>query len=87
MKEAISEGWCENPTGLFINSCILWAKGKNTVKRMLASDLIGRVSLRLCWRCPAGWFIRPQRDAVDVLSLMRRFLMPRVRRAIALLTQ
>ncbi|MFB2772527.1 hypothetical protein ACE1AT_25085 [Pelatocladus sp. BLCC-F211] len=24
VKEALHQGWCENPTGLFINSCILW---------------------------------------------------------------
>lgn len=31
VKEAIAEGWCGNPTGLFINSCKSGAKGKNTM--------------------------------------------------------
>jgi hypothetical protein len=31
VKEAVAEGWCDNPTGLFINSCRNGAKGKNTV--------------------------------------------------------
>ncbi|RCJ40088.1 hypothetical protein A6770_38280 [Nostoc minutum NIES-26] len=31
VKDAIAEGWCDNPTGLFINSCKSGAKGKNTV--------------------------------------------------------
>ncbi|MFB2767888.1 hypothetical protein ACE1AT_00985 [Pelatocladus sp. BLCC-F211] len=24
VKQALQQGWCDNPTGLFINSCILW---------------------------------------------------------------
>jgi len=31
VKEALDQGWCQNPTGLFINSCKSGAKGKNTV--------------------------------------------------------
>ena len=30
-KEAVNEGWCKNPTGLFINSCKSGEKPKNTV--------------------------------------------------------
>ncbi|WP_228014772.1 hypothetical protein [Fortiea sp. LEGE XX443] len=31
VKDAFAEDWCDNPTGLFINSCKSGAKGKNTV--------------------------------------------------------
>ena len=31
VKEAIAEGWCDNPTGLFINSCKSGVTAKNTV--------------------------------------------------------
>ncbi|MEH1902508.1 MAG: hypothetical protein V7L04_14085 [Nostoc sp.] len=31
VKEALSEGWCDNPTGLFINSCKSGTKGKNAM--------------------------------------------------------
>ncbi|MEO1433856.1 MAG: helix-turn-helix domain-containing protein, partial [Cyanobacteria bacterium J06633_8] len=31
VKEAIHEGWCDNPTGLFINSCKNGEKPKNTL--------------------------------------------------------
>ncbi|MDM9583071.1 hypothetical protein [Nostoc sp. GT001] len=31
VKEALSEGWCDNPTGLFINSCKSGVKAKTTV--------------------------------------------------------
>ncbi|QLE42276.1 hypothetical protein FD723_18830 [Nostoc sp. C052] len=31
VKEAIAEGWCDNPTGLFINSCKSGSKAKTAV--------------------------------------------------------
>ncbi len=36
VKEAVNEGWCSNPTGLFINSCKTGEKPKNTVTSELS---------------------------------------------------
>ncbi|BBD69551.1 hypothetical protein NIES4072_31160 [Nostoc commune NIES-4072] len=39
VREAVAEGWCSNPTGLFINSCKSGAKGKNTMPSELTNWL------------------------------------------------
>ncbi|MCC5605201.1 hypothetical protein [Nostoc favosum] len=37
MKEVVQEGWCDNPTGLFINGSRSGAKGKNVVTTQVSA--------------------------------------------------
>ncbi len=80
VKEAMQEGWCDNPTGLFINSCKSGVTAKNTV----TSD----VKTWFDWAYKQGivrgmhegkWVLLPSSgwgaEAVELEEMMRRYPM------------
>lgn len=73
VKEGIHEGWCDNPTGLFINSCRSGAKGKNTVTSDVSAWFEWARKQRIAIAMSGGFVYTPSGEAVEVLSMMRRF--------------
>ncbi|BAY99914.1 hypothetical protein NIES37_38970 [Tolypothrix tenuis PCC 7101] len=73
VKEGIHEGWCDNPTGLFINSCKSGAKGKNTVTSDVSTWFEWARKQRIALAMSAGVVYTPDGDAVEVQEMMRRF--------------
>lgn len=75
VKEAVQEGWCSNPTGLFINSCRSGAKGKNTVTEDVSTWFNWARQQRIAIAMSGGVVYTPSGEAVDVQEMMRRFPM------------
>ncbi|BAY93757.1 MULTISPECIES: hypothetical protein [unclassified Tolypothrix] len=73
VKQGIHEGWCDNPTGLFINSCRSGAKGKNTVTSDVSAWFEWARKQRIAIAMSAGVVYTPDGDAVEVQEMMRRF--------------
>jgi len=73
VKDAIAEGWCNNPTGLFINSCKSGAKGKNTVTADVSAWFEWARKQRIVLGMSGGVVYTPDGEAVELLSMMRRF--------------
>ncbi|MBH8563964.1 hypothetical protein I8748_17540 [Nostoc sp. CENA67] len=79
VKKALTEGWCQNPTGLFINSCKSGAKVKNIVitksnayKRWFRKQRIAlAMSLGVVYTAPG--------EAVAVREMMQRYPRGRVK--------
>lgn len=71
-KEAIHEGWCDNPTGLFINNCKSGAKGKNTVTSDVSAPFEWARKQRIAIAMSGSVVFTPDGDAVEVQEMMRR---------------
>ncbi len=75
VKEAIHEGWCDNPTGLFINSCKSGAKGKNVVTSNVSAPFEWARKQRIAIAMSGGVVYTPNGEAVNIGEMMRRFPM------------
>ncbi|BAY34579.1 hypothetical protein NIES2107_64840 [Nostoc carneum NIES-2107] len=73
VKEGIHEGWCDNPTGLFINSCKSGAKGKNTITSDVSAWFEWARKQRIALAMSSGFVYTPSGDAVEVGEMMQRF--------------
>lgn len=73
VKEAIHEGWCDNPTGLFINSCKSEAKGKNTVASDVSAWFEWARKQRIAIAMSQGVVYTPEGDALAVQEMMQRY--------------
>jgi hypothetical protein len=73
VKEAIHEGWCDNPTGLFINSCKSGAKGKNVVTSDVSAWFEWAKKQRIALAMSQGLVYTHDGDAVELQEMMRRY--------------
>jgi hypothetical protein len=77
VKEAVNEGWCNNPTGLFINSCKSGEKPKNTVdagvKDWFESLRRERIAIAML---SDGIVYTVGGEAVEIGEMMRRYPSP-----------
>ncbi|MBD2357277.1 ArsR family transcriptional regulator [Tolypothrix sp. FACHB-123] len=73
VKEAIHEEWCDNPTGLFINSCKSGAKAKNTVTSDVSAWFEWARKQRIVLAMSGGVVYTSDGDAVEVGEMMQRF--------------
>ncbi|WP_244329305.1 ELKS/Rab6-interacting/CAST family protein [Tolypothrix sp. PCC 7910] len=71
VKEGIYEGWCDNPTGLFINSCKSGAKGKNTVTSDVSTWFEWAKKQRIVLAMSSGVVFTPDGDAIEIGEMMR----------------
>ncbi|WP_088242636.1 hypothetical protein [Calothrix rhizosoleniae] len=75
VKEAINEGWCENPTGLFINSCRNGEKAKNTVTSDVSAWFEWASRERLVLAMSGGVVYTPEGEAVEIGQMMGKYPM------------
>ncbi|BAZ40565.1 hypothetical protein NIES4101_65260 [Calothrix sp. NIES-4101] len=75
VKEAINEGWCNNPTGLFINSCKSGEKPKNTVDAEVKDWFESLRRERIAIAMSAGFVYTSEGEAVEIGEMMRRYPM------------
>ncbi|MBD2492180.1 HTH domain-containing protein [Aulosira sp. FACHB-615] len=73
VKDAIAEGWCDNPTGLFINSCKSGIKGKNTVTADVGAWFEWARRQRIVLAMSGGVVYTVDGEAVELAEMMRRF--------------
>ncbi|WP_242054675.1 hypothetical protein [Nostoc sp. FACHB-190] len=73
VKDAIAEGWCDNPTGLFINSCKSGAKGKNTVTADVSAWFEWARRQRIVLAMSGNVVYTVDGEAVELAEMMRRF--------------
>jgi hypothetical protein len=73
VKEAIHEGWCQNPTGLFINSCKSGEKPKNTVDAGVKAWFEWARRERLVLAMSGGVVYTPDGEAVEIGEMMKRY--------------
>jgi hypothetical protein len=73
VKEAINEGWCQNPTGLFINSCRNGVKANNTVNSDVSAWFEWARRERLVLAMSGGVVYTPDGDAVEIGEIMKRY--------------
>ncbi|BAY10265.1 hypothetical protein [Calothrix sp. NIES-2098] len=73
VKEAIHEEWCDNPTGLFINSCKSGAKAKNTVTSDVSAWFEWARKQRIILAMSGGVVYTSDGNAVEVGEMMQRF--------------
>lgn len=73
VKDAMQEGWCTNPTGLFINSCKSGAKGKNTVTADVSAWFDWARRQRLVLAMSGGVVYTPDGEAVGLQEMMQRY--------------
>jgi len=65
VKEAIKQGWCSNPTRLFIKRCKTGAKPENVVvTNEVDSWFTWARSQRLVIAMTGGWVYTPEGEAV-----------------------
>ncbi len=76
VKDAIAEGWCDNPTGLFINSCKSGGKGKNTVTADVSAWFEWARKQRIVLAMSGGVVYTPEGEAIELQEMMRRFPVP-----------
>ena len=76
VKEAVQEGWCNNPTGLFINSCKSGAKGKNAVTSDISAWFKWAYSKRIVGAMSGGVAYTLDGEPVDLLQMMRLYPCP-----------
>jgi hypothetical protein len=76
VKEAVAEGWCDNPTGLFINSCKSGAKGKNAMPSEVNNWLDWAFKKRIVLAFQGG-FVYPVNgeERVPLEEMMQRYPM------------
>jgi hypothetical protein len=75
VKEAINEGWCQNPTGLFINSCRNGAKVNNTVDSDVSHWFEWARRERIVLAMSGGVVYTSDGEAVEIGEMMRRYPM------------
>jgi hypothetical protein len=73
VKDAVVEGWCTNPTGLFINSCKSRAKGRNTVTADVSTWFEWARRQRIVLAMSGGVVYTPDGEAVELREMMQRF--------------
>ena len=73
VKEALAQGWCENPTGLFINSCKSGAKGENVVTSDVSAWFEWARKQRIVLAMSQGFVYTPDGEAVEIGEMMRRY--------------
>jgi hypothetical protein len=73
VKEAVQEGWCSNPTGLFINSCKSGAKGKNAVTTDVSAWFEWARKERIVLAMSGRVVYTPEGEAVELAEMMLRF--------------
>ncbi|MBD2302800.1 hypothetical protein [Nostoc sp. FACHB-190] len=73
VKDAIAEGWCDNPTGLFINSCKSGAKGKNTVTADVSAWFEWARRQRIVLAMSGNVVYTVDGEAVELREMMRKF--------------
>ncbi|MDZ8054617.1 MAG: hypothetical protein RMX68_008240 [Aulosira sp. ZfuVER01] len=73
VKEAIHEEWCDNPTGLFINSCKSGAKGKNTLTNDVSAWFEWARKQRIAIAMSQGFVYTPSGDAVKIEEMMSQY--------------
>ena len=73
VKEAIHEGWCDNPTGLFIATCKNGEKPKNTVTDDVSVWFEWARKERLVLGMSSGVVYTPDGQAVRCAEMMRRY--------------
>ncbi len=75
VKEAIQEGWCDNPTGLFINSCKSGAKGKNAMPSDVTNWFDWAYKKRIVLALQGGFVYLPSGDPMPIEEMMQRYPM------------
>ena len=73
VKEAISEGWCDNPTGLFIASCKNGEKPKNAVTSDISVWFEWARKERLVLAMSGEVVYTPEGEAVEIMEMMQRY--------------
>ncbi|BAT56825.1 hypothetical protein NOS3756_58370 (plasmid) [Nostoc sp. NIES-3756] len=76
VKEAVQEGWCKNPTGLFINSCKSGTKGKNTVTAPVDAWFSWAYKQRIVGAMSGGVVYTPNGEPVDLQQMMKLYPCP-----------
>ena len=77
VKEAIHEGWCDNPTGLFIASCKNGEKPKNTPNDEVSAWFEWVRKERIAIAMSGEVVYTPDGEAVKIGEMMRRYPMCR----------
>ena len=72
VKEAIHEGWCDNPTGLFINSCKSGEKPKNTLTSDVSAWFEWARKERIVIAMSEGVVYTPEGEVVRIEEMMQR---------------
>ena len=72
VKEAIHEGWCDNPTGLFINSCKNGEKPKNTLTSDVSVWFEWARKERIVIAMSEGVVYTPEGEVVRIEEMMWR---------------
>jgi hypothetical protein len=76
VKEAIAEGWCDNPTGLFINSCKSGVKAKTAVTADVKTWYDWAYRQGLVQAMQEGkWVYLPDGSRAALDEMMRRYPM------------
>jgi len=74
VKEALQQGWCNNSTGLFINSC---KKGIKPQKSQVSNDLSEWFNWarkqRIVIAMTDGWAYTPEGEAVKIEEMMNLY--------------
>jgi hypothetical protein len=73
VKEAINEGWCDNPTGLFIASCKNGEKPKNAVTSDISVWFEWARKERLVLAMSGEVVYTPEGEAVEIMEMMQRY--------------
>ncbi|MEO1558792.1 MAG: helix-turn-helix domain-containing protein [Cyanobacteria bacterium J06632_19] len=72
VKEAIHEGWCDNPTGLFINSCKNGEKPKNTLTSDVSVWFEWARKERIVIAMSEGVVYTPEGEVVRIEEMIQR---------------
>ncbi|AFZ01705.1 winged helix-turn-helix domain-containing protein [Calothrix sp. PCC 6303] len=76
VKEAVNEGWCNNPTGLFINSCKSGEKPKNTINTDVKAWFEWARKERIVLAMSGGLAYTPDGKAVKISEIMQEYPIP-----------
>ena len=73
VKEAIHEGWCDNPTGLFIATCKNGEKPKNSVTDDVKTWFEWARKERIAIAMSSGFVYTVDGEAVEIGEMMRQY--------------
>jgi hypothetical protein len=76
VKEAVNEGWCNNPTGLFINSCKNGEKPKKTVNSDVSVWFEWARKERIVLAMSEGLVYTPDGEVVEIDRIMQQYPIP-----------
>ena len=76
-EEGIHEGWCDNPTRLFIASCKNGEKPKNTPTSEVGAWFEWARKERIVIAMSSGVVYTPEGEVVKIEEMMRRYPMYR----------